>query len=77
MELTILLVVLKLTLGMSTTIRGPPRAEKSEIRHVAKIGDNIKLKCPIHGYPAPMVSWEKDRDIITFASKRKWYIDTS
>jgi len=70
MEIRTLLLVLKLSFVVTTTIRGPPRADKSEIRHVAKIGDNIKLKCPIHGYPAPMVSWEKDKDTITFAWSR-------
>ena len=51
-------------------IRGPPRAEKSEIKHVVKVGESLKIKCPIHGYPAPIVSWQKDDDDISYAWSR-------
>ena len=51
-------------------VRGPPRAEKSDIKHVVKVGDSLKIKCPIHGYPPPIVSWEKDEDEISYAWSR-------
>ena len=43
-------------------VRGPPRAEQSEVKQVAKVGESVKLRCPIHGYPAPIVSWHKDAE---------------
>ena len=51
-------------------VRGPPRADKSEVRHVAKVGDSLKIKCPIQGYPQPIISWQKDQDDISYAWSR-------
>ena len=51
-------------------VRGPPRADKSEVRHVARVGDSLKIKCPIQGYPQPIISWEKDQDDISYAWSR-------
>ena len=51
-------------------VRGPPRADKSELRHVARVGDSLKIKCPIQGYPQPIISWEKDQDDISYAWSR-------
>ena len=58
------------TIHLVTSVRGPPRAEKSQIKHVAKVGESLKIKCPIHGYPQPIVSWEKDQDDISYAWSR-------
>ena len=53
-----------------TAMKGPPRAEKSDVKHVAKVGDNVKLLCPIQGYPTPMVTWSKGNDVINYAWSR-------
>ena len=50
--------------------KGPPRAEKAEVKHIAKVGDEVKLLCPVQGYPAPMVTWSKDGEVINFAWNR-------
>ena len=50
--------------------KGPPRAEKSEVKHIAKVGDEVKVLCPVHGYPAPMVTWSRDGEVINFAWNR-------
>ena len=50
--------------------KGPPRADKSEVKHIAKVGDEVKLLCPVHGHPAPMVTWSKDGEVINFAWNR-------
>ena len=50
--------------------KGPPRAEKAEVKHIAKVGDEVKLLCPVHGHPAPMVTWSKDGEVIDFAWNR-------
>ena len=65
-----LVLILLCTVQLVTSVRGPPRAEKSQITHVAKVGESLKIKCPIHGYPQPIVSWEKDQDDISYAWSR-------
>ena len=57
MEQKVTLIVLLFScLHAVCCVRGPPRAEQSEVKHVAKVGESVKLRCPIHGYPAPIVS---------------------
>ena len=63
-------LILVCTVSLVSSVRGPPRAEKSQIKHVAKVGESLKIKCPIHGYPQPIVSWEKDQDDISYAWSR-------
>ena len=29
------------------TMKGPPRAEKNEVKHIAKEGDDVKIVCPV------------------------------
>jgi len=53
-----------------TAVKGPPRAEKSDVKHVAKVGDNVKLLCPIHGFPTPMVTWSRGNEVINYAWSR-------
>ena len=67
---TVILLVTLSCLSFVACIRGPPRAEKSELKHVAKVGESLKIKCPIFGYPAPIVSWQKDEADISYAWSR-------
>jgi len=53
-----------------TAMKGPPRAEKSDVKHIAKVGDNVKLLCPIQGYPTPMVTWARNGEVINYAWDR-------
>ncbi len=43
---------------------GPPQAEQREIKRVGRIGEKIKLVCPIGGFPAPQIEWSKDGEKI-------------
>ena len=70
MELVVKILLHFLLLTLVNAVRGPPRAEKNEIKHVAKVGDSLKIKCPIHGYPQPIVSWAKDEADISYAWSR-------
>ena len=73
MKLTVSTLVLSLSslqVLLVSGVRGPPRADKSEVRHVAKVGDSLKIKCPIQGYPQPIISWQKDQDDISYAWSR-------
>ena len=49
------------------SMKGPPRADKTDVKHIAKVGDEVKVVCPVHGYPAPMVTWTKDGEVIDYA----------
>ena len=69
---TVLLLLLAAVASsvMGYEAKGPPRAEKAEVKHIAKVGDEVKLLCPVHGHPAPMVTWSKDGEVIDFAWNR-------
>ena len=69
-QLSFILICTLHTIHLASAVRGPPRAEKRQIKHVAKVGESLKIKCPIHGYPQPIVSWEKDQDDISYAWSR-------
>ena len=50
--------------------KGPPRADKSDTKHIAKVGDEVKLVCPVQAHPAPMVTWSKDGENIDYTWSR-------
>ena len=52
------------------SMKGPPRAEKSEVRHIAKVGDEVKIVCPVHGHPAPLVTWSRGGEVVDFTWTR-------
>jgi hypothetical protein len=54
----------------SGRVKGPPVAERGEERHVAREGEEVKLKCPIQGHPAPMVTWSRAGEEIDFSWTR-------
>ena len=70
LTVTTVLCLSSLQVLLVSGVRGPPRADKSEVRHVAKVGDSLKIKCPIQGYPQPIISWQKDQDDISYAWSR-------
>ncbi len=45
-------------------ILGPPVATKNNLFLVRRLGDEVKLTCPIEGKPVPYVDWHKDGDKI-------------
>jgi Immunoglobulin I-set domain len=56
---------------MALYVAGPPRAERSAVKHVARIGQDVKLKCAIDAYPAPLFSWSKEGETIDFTWDRQ------
>jgi hypothetical protein len=51
-------------------ISGPPQAEQKELKKVGRIGENIKLVCPIVGFPTPIVEWSKNGEKIDYMWER-------
>ena len=42
--------------------RGPPRLRKAMEVVVGRVGQEVKLVCPITGNPTPIIEWEKVGD---------------
>ena len=36
------------------------------MKHVARIGQDVRIKCAIEAYPAPLFSWSKEGETIDF-----------
>ena len=49
---------------------GPPQADIKEMKKVGRIGDNIKLVCPIVAFPPPMIEWSKNGEKIDYMWER-------
>ena len=45
---------------------GPPQADKKEVKKIGRIGENVKIVCPIGGHPAPIIEWSKNGEKIDF-----------
>jgi len=43
----------------TSSIRGPPVASQRNLFVVGKLGEEVKLACPIEGNPSPMIEWRK------------------
>ena len=40
------------------------------MKQIGRIGENLRIVCPIIGYPAPMVEWSKNGEKIDFMWER-------
>jgi len=49
---------------------GPPIADQKEVVRVGRLGENLRLVCPVSGYPQIMVEWYKDGEKIDFTWER-------
>ena len=45
-------------------IAGPPTAERKEITKIVRMGDTLKLQCPMNGSPPMQFDWTKDNEQI-------------
>ena len=52
------------------SIPGPPQAEQKELKKIGRIGETVRLVCPITGYPTPIVEWSKNGEKIDFMWER-------
>jgi len=55
------------SVGISASaIKGPPTASKRNVQQLARLGTEIKLQCPMEGYPVPMIEWSKENEVIDY-----------
>jgi hypothetical protein len=52
------------TCPTTATIKGPPTAERKEITKIVRMGDTLKLQCPMNGSPPMQFDWTKDNEQI-------------
>merc|ERR1719234_2887139 len=50
--------------------RGPPRLRKGLEVVVGRVGQEVKLVCPITGNPTPIIEWEKDGEVVDYTWTR-------
>merc|ERR1719234_1436254 len=50
--------------------RGPPRLRKGLEVGVGRVGQEVKLVCPITGNPTPIIEWEKDGEVVDYTWTR-------
>merc|ERR1711936_943025 len=50
--------------------RGPPRRKKAMEVVVGKVGQEVKMVCPITGNPTPIIEWEKDGEVVDYTWTR-------
>merc|ERR1719234_605804 len=50
--------------------RGPPRLKKGLEVVVGRVGQEVKLVCPITGNPTPIIEWEKDGEVVDYTWTR-------
>ena len=50
--------------------KGPPRRKKAMEVVVGRVGQEVKLVCPITGNPTPIIEWEKVGDLYNKGLKK-------
>ena len=49
---------------------GPPVASQQSLQQLARLGDEVKLHCPMQGYPTPIIEWYKGEEVIDYLWSR-------
>ena len=50
--------------------KGPPQRRREREHLVVAAGEDIKMVCPVHGNPAPIVEWSKDGENVDYSWTR-------
>ncbi len=46
---------------------GPPIAQQKEMKKVVRLGEDVRITCPILGNPTPIVEWRKGGETIDYS----------
>jgi len=63
-------LLLHLPLLLAATIKGPPIASQRNLQLLARLGDEVKLVCPMEGNPAPIIEWSKGEQMVDYQMTR-------
>lgn len=50
----------------ASTIKGPPTAQQRNLQQLARLGEEVKLFCPMDGNPVPYIEWSKGDETIDY-----------
>jgi len=50
----------------ASTIKGPPTAQQRNLQLLARLGEEVKLFCPMDGNPVPYIEWYKGDETIDY-----------
>ena len=51
----------------SPTVSGPPIAQQKELKKIVRLGEDVKIQCPISGNPTPIIEWKKGGETIDYS----------
>jgi len=54
----------------ASTIKGPPIASQRNVQQLARLGDEVKLLCPMEGNPQPIIEWSKGEQMVDYQMTR-------
>jgi len=46
---------------------GPPIAQQKELKRIVRLGEDVRITCPILGHPTPIVEWKKGAETIDYS----------
>jgi len=51
----------------SEDIKGPPIAQQKEMKKIVRLGEDVKIQCPISGNPTPIIEWKRGGETIDYS----------
>ena len=55
----VILISVDLYFASAKNRNGPPQQTQDVVNIVSRVGEDVKLVCPISGYPEPFIEWKK------------------
>jgi len=67
---TFVIVLLAVASASAATIKGPPIASQRRVQLLARLGEEVKLVCPMEGNPTPIIEWSKGDMMVDYQMTR-------
>lgn len=49
------------------SVLGPPIAQQKEMKKIVRLGEDVKIQCPISGNPTPIIEWKRGGETIDYS----------
>ena len=49
-----------------SSVPGPPIAQDKNLKTIVRLGEDVKIQCPIVGNPTPIIEWKKGGETIDY-----------